>query len=70
MMDVMNQRRDFLKYLLGLLLFGSNGVVASFIALQSHGIVLLRSVLGSTFLLALFFCVVSFDDTKQQDQPQ
>ena len=23
-----------------------------------------------SFLLALFFCVVSFDDTKQQDQPQ
>lgn len=54
MMDVLNQRRDFLKYLLGLLLFGSNGVVASFIALQSHEIVLLRSVLGSMFLLALF----------------
>ncbi len=23
-----------------------------------------------SFLLALFFCVVSFDDTKQQHQPQ
>ena len=51
---MLNQRRDFLKYLLGLLLFGSNGVAASFIALQSHEIVLLRSVLGSAFLLALF----------------
>lgn len=55
MMDVMNQRSDFLKYLLGLLLFGSNGVVASFIALQSQEIVLLRSLLGSAFLMALFF---------------
>lgn len=54
MMDVLNQRRDFLKYLLGLLLFGSNGVIASFIALQSQEIVLLRSVLGSAFLLARF----------------
>lgn len=54
MMDVLNQRRDFLKYLLGLLLFGSNGVVASFISLQSQEIVLLRSVLGSAFLLVLF----------------
>lgn len=54
MIEVLNQRRDFLKYLLGLLLFGSNGVVASFIALQSHEIVLLRSVFGSAFLLALF----------------
>ena len=53
-MDVLNQRRDFLKYLLGLLLFGSNGVIASFIALQSQEIVLLRSVLGSAFLLARF----------------
>lgn len=54
MIEVLNQRRDFLKYLLGLLLFGSNGVVASFIALQSHEIVLLRSVFGSAFLLTLF----------------
>jgi len=48
-------KREFLKYLLGLLLFGSNGVVASFIALQSREIVLLRSVLGALFLLGLFF---------------
>lgn len=46
--------RDFLKYLLGLLLFGSNGVVASFIHLPSQVIVLLRSLLGSIFLLLLF----------------
>ncbi|MBR0161736.1 MAG: EamA family transporter [Oscillospiraceae bacterium] len=48
-------RRDLLKYILGLLLFGSNGVVASFIHLQSQEIVLLRSILGGVFLLGLFF---------------
>ncbi len=48
-------KRDFLKYILGLLLFGSNGVIASFIDLQSQEIVLLRSALGSLLLLAIFF---------------
>ena len=48
-------KRDSYKYILGLLLFGSNGVVASFISLRSQEIVLLRSILGSMFLLALFF---------------
>ncbi len=42
------------KYLIGLLLFGANGVVASFIGLDSGQIVLLRSVLGSALLTALF----------------
>ncbi len=48
-------RRAYLKYFAGLLVFGSNGVVASFIHLSSYEIVLLRSVLGGCLLLALFF---------------
>lgn len=48
-------KRAYLKYFAGLLLFGSNGVVASFIHLNSYEIVLLRSVLGSILLLVLFF---------------
>lgn len=48
-------KRAYLKYFAGLLLFGSNGVVASFIPLTSYEIVLLRSVLGSAALLALFY---------------
>ncbi len=48
-------KRSYLKYFAGLLLFGSNGVVASFIPLTSYEIVLLRSVLGSAALLALFY---------------
>ncbi len=47
-------RKHYLKYLAGLLLFGSNGVVASFIHLNSYEIVLLRSVLGAVLLLGLF----------------
>lgn len=47
-------KKSYLKYFTGLLLFGSNGVVASAIALQSYEIVLLRSVIGGALLLALF----------------
>ncbi len=48
-------KKSYLKYFAGLLIFGSNGVVASFIPLSSYEIVLLRSVLGSAALLGLFF---------------
>jgi drug/metabolite transporter (DMT)-like permease len=47
-------KKDFLKYLAGLLLFGSNGIIASHIALSSDEIVFLRSALGSLLLIALF----------------
>ena len=46
---------SYFKYLLALLLFGSNGVVASYIGLTSYEIVLLRSVLGGLLLTAVFF---------------
>ena len=48
------ERKAFFKYIFALLLFGSNGVVASFIALGSLQIVLLRTLIGSLLLLALF----------------
>jgi len=47
-------RKAFLKYILALLLFGSNGIVASCIGLNSLHIVLLRTFIGSVFLLTLF----------------
>lgn len=47
--------RNLTKYIVGLLLFGSNGVVASFIDLPSHYIVLWRSILGGLMLTGLFF---------------
>ncbi len=51
----MDKKKVYLTYFAGLLLFGSNGVIASFIALSSHRIVLLRSVLGCLLMLVLFF---------------
>ena len=48
-------KRSYFKYILGLLLFGSNGIVASYIALSSYEIVLLRTLIGSLLLIILFF---------------
>lgn len=47
--------RAIIKYLFALLLFGSNGVTARYISRSSYEIVLLRTLIGSVFLLALFF---------------
>ena len=43
------------KYLVALLLFGSNGIVASYIDLNSYEIVLLRTLIGSLLLIGIFF---------------
>jgi drug/metabolite transporter (DMT)-like permease len=48
-------KRAYFKYILALLLFGSNGVVASHIGLTSYEIVLLRSFFGGILLIAIFF---------------
>lgn len=48
------KNREFMKYILSNLLFGFNGVVASYILLHSTQIVLLRTALGSLSLLVLF----------------
>ena len=50
-----NIKTAYIKYIAGLLLFGSNGVVAGFISLSSYEIVLLRSFFGSLMLLGIFF---------------
>lgn len=47
-------RIEFQKYLLSLLIFGSNGIVASFIDLSSQEIVFLRCLIGISFLASLF----------------
>lgn len=44
----------YFKYIFALLLFGSNGIVASFIDLSSYEIVLLRTLIGSLLLIAIF----------------
>lgn len=43
------KQTDFCKYLFALLLFGSNGIVASGIKLGSGQIVLLRTLIGVFF---------------------
>ena len=48
-------KTSYCKYLLALLFFGSNGIVASYIDLSSYEVVLLRSLLGSVMLIAIFF---------------
>ena len=47
-------KKPVVPYLSALLLFGSNGLAASFIDLPSDQIVLLRTALGAALLLALF----------------
>lgn len=53
----MNQKPNsaYSKYLISLLLFGSNGIVSSHILLASNEIVFFRTLIGSVFLFLLFF---------------
>ena len=54
MMAGIMRNRDTLKYLAAVILFGSNGVVASRIAMSSYDIVLTRTLIGALFLAAVF----------------
>ena len=55
-MDSEGKSFSYLKYLLALLLFGFNGIVASYILLSSYEIVFLRTLIASIFLgIILFF---------------
>jgi len=47
-------RQTYFKYFLALLLFGFNGIVASYISLNSYEIVFLRTLIGSLFLIVVF----------------
>lgn len=54
---------------MALLMFGTNGIVASHISLSSYEIVLLRTLIGSLFLIAIYFitgCKLSFYKNKKQ----
>jgi drug/metabolite transporter (DMT)-like permease len=48
-------KKPYCKFILSLLLFGSNGIVASYISLSSYEIVLLRTLIGSLLLITIFF---------------
>lgn len=47
-------KQAYFKYIFALLLFGSNGIVASHISLTSYEIVFLRTLIGSLLLIAIF----------------
>lgn len=47
-------RTAYIKYVLALLLFGSNGIVASYILMNSYEIVFWRTLVGSLFLILVF----------------
>lgn len=51
---MVKMKKSYFKHIAALLLFGTNGVVASFIPLTSYQIVFLRTLIGSGFLAALF----------------
>lgn len=48
------QHKPALKYITALLLFGSNGIVASHITLSSYEIVFTRTFIGALFLVLIF----------------
>ena len=45
--------RAYFKYIAALLMFGSNGIVASYISLNSYEIVFARTLIGSLFLILI-----------------
>ena len=47
-------KKSYIKYLSALLLFGSNGIIASRISLSSYEIVLSRTLIGGLFLIAVY----------------
>ncbi len=51
--------KSYFKYILALLLFGSNGIVASYISLTSYEIVFWRTMIGS-FLLILIIASLAY----------
>ena len=48
------QNTAYPKFLLALLIFGTNGIIASFIGMSSYEIVFLRTLIGSAVLIAIF----------------
>ncbi|MDO4380321.1 MAG: EamA family transporter [Clostridia bacterium] len=48
-------KKDYFLYILSLVIFGSNGVIAHYIPLSSGETVYLRAVIGSALLVLLFF---------------
>ena len=47
-------KKTYFKYIVAMLLFGTNGIVAKHISLNSYEIVLFRTLIGSLFLILSF----------------
>lgn len=47
-------KKSYIKYIASMFLFGSNGIVASYILLNSTEIVFTRTLIGSLFLILVF----------------
>ncbi|MCI2000595.1 MAG: DMT family transporter [Clostridia bacterium] len=50
----MNVKKSYFKYFVSLFMFGTNGIVASYIALSSYEIVFSRTLIGCLFLILIF----------------
>ena len=50
----MNVKKSYFKYFAALLMFGMNGIVASYIDLSSYEIVFTRTLIGSLLLISIF----------------
>jgi len=51
---IMKNSKNYTKYFSALLMFGMNGIVASYIAMSSYEIVLTRTLIGSLLLIFIF----------------
>jgi Predicted permeases len=60
--DNIAMKQAYFKYLFVLFLFGSNGIIASYIPLNSYEIVFTRTLIGSVFIIA----VILFSKRKLQ----
>lgn len=49
-----SKRNNYIKFFIGLILFGGNGVVSNHIAMTSYQIVFFKTLIGSIFLLLTF----------------
>ena len=65
----MDRNKCISKYVISLMLFGSNGIVASGILMPSYDIVLLRTFIGSIFIFAtLILCKTGLSSFKNKKE--
>lgn len=65
---MINKNNNYIKYILALLLFGSNGIVAQQIDMDSTNIVLVRTFIGSILLLNIFYLSGNKMDFRSTDK--